>query len=377
MGFVNVVIGGDFCPINRSIPILQKGDVESLFGDFLPHFRGNDLSIVNLECPLIKEPSPIIKTGQILGVDSSCIRGLANLGLGLANLSNNHILDHGEAGLENTLKLLQENNIATVGAGNNLATARRPFVREIGSFRLGVMGVAAHEFSIATTNSWGANPLDLRLVIPDLIRLREEVDYLIILIHAGIEGYPYPSPGLRATCRLLVDLGARCIVCQHSHRAGCFESYNNGLIVYGQGNLLFDIMPPLEKDFYRGFLVQLCICEDTKSHSFDIIPFVQSEKLPGLHRMERNEEEKFVEALHQRSAQLGIDGFIERQWVKFCKKMESTYLSKIFFHNRVLRRVSRTLGLHRLFLNHEQKLLLLNLIRCEDHREVMETILNF
>ena len=38
-----------------------------------------------------------------------------------------------------------------------------------------------------------------------------------------------------AAGRFIIEQGARMVICQHSHCAGCYEKYQNGHIIYGQG----------------------------------------------------------------------------------------------------------------------------------------------
>ncbi len=52
---INILIGGDICPIGRNQPFFVRGDAKSIFGDLLVEFEKADLSVANLECPLIDE----------------------------------------------------------------------------------------------------------------------------------------------------------------------------------------------------------------------------------------------------------------------------------------------------------------------------------
>ena len=72
---VRILIGGDLCPIGCNMPAFEKGDADAIFHDLLPEFQQADLSIVNLECPLIRCDSRIEKTGPIVGVSNNCIKG--------------------------------------------------------------------------------------------------------------------------------------------------------------------------------------------------------------------------------------------------------------------------------------------------------------
>ena len=70
----------------------------------------------------------------------------------MLNLANNHILDHGPQGLESTLQAAEAAGIATFGAGRDREEAAAILVRTVGGIRIGILGVAEHEFSIATAD---------------------------------------------------------------------------------------------------------------------------------------------------------------------------------------------------------------------------------
>ena len=68
-----VIIGADLCPIEGNQACFQRGDAVSLFHDLLPEFSAADLVLANLECPLIRQSSPIPKTGPTFGAPEDCI----------------------------------------------------------------------------------------------------------------------------------------------------------------------------------------------------------------------------------------------------------------------------------------------------------------
>src|SRR5215471_5247781 len=157
----SIVIGADICPIEGNRPYFESGDATTLFNDLLPELQQADLVIANLECPLIEKPSPILKTGPNFGEPSACINAIKASGIHVLCLANNHVMDHGAPGLENTLAVCARAGIATVGAGHNLDEARRILVRDIKGTRIGILAMAEKEFSIATNDAPGANPLDI------------------------------------------------------------------------------------------------------------------------------------------------------------------------------------------------------------------------
>ena len=130
-----VLIGADICPIGDNVPLLRAGDKQGLYNDLLEELQSADLRMANLECPLIRNPSPIRKTGPTFGADPECLRGVKAGGFDLLCLANNHILDHGEAGLRSTLDVCASAGVETVGAGENLGAARRMWIRTVAGVR--------------------------------------------------------------------------------------------------------------------------------------------------------------------------------------------------------------------------------------------------
>ena len=90
-----ILIGADLCPIGGNRLYFKQGEAGRLFNDLLPEFQQADLTIANLECPLIEHPSPIRKTGPTFGESRDCIKGIMEAGIDVLCLANNHILDHG------------------------------------------------------------------------------------------------------------------------------------------------------------------------------------------------------------------------------------------------------------------------------------------
>jgi poly-gamma-glutamate capsule biosynthesis protein CapA/YwtB (metallophosphatase superfamily) len=370
-----VLIGGDICPIGHNRAFFTRGDADSLFHDLLEQFRAAGLVIANLECPLIARPTPIAKIGPVFGEDDACINGIRAAGIDVLCLANNHILDHGSYGLLNTLAACAEAGIATVGAGVNLVAAREVLVKDVNGVRVGILAMAEQEFSIATAASAGANPLDLIGFVRNVNTNRNSFDYLIVLLHGGAEFLTAPSPRLKQTCHFLVEMGADAVIVQHPHSFGGYESYRGAHIVYGQGALVMDEAIHRDlKSFHEGMLVSLSIEEGGRGSSMELVPFVQSDPVPGARRMEPRRAEAFLADLGAKSRAIQDDEYVNEEWRRFCEEQKHGYLSVLLGHNRLLRRANRHGGLARLLYNRRRLLGTRNVISCETHREALETI---
>lgn len=339
MSSVNILIGGDVCPVNRYEALFLEGDQHQILGPLSSAAQRADLFVANLECPLIREQSPISKTGPVLGAPASCAHGLKVMGLQAVGLANNHALDHGATGLNSILEACTQNGIATFGAGACLEEARSILVQEVRGLRVGLLAMAEREWSIATWSEPGANPLDLIDFVRQMRDVRKSLDFLVVLLHAGCEGYELPSPGLRKVCRFLVEEGANVVACQHSHCVGSYETYQEQLIVYGQGNFIFDYDSHGAQG-KEGMLLSLTI-ERKGSMSFEFLPFTQGGSGVGLRCMVPEEETRFREALEARSRSLREDGQVEACWEAYCQSRALPLLDEVLGHGRLLRRLNR------------------------------------
>ena len=368
-----ILIGGDVCPMGKITQHFSQGDSDGIFHDLLAEFQNASLSIVNLESPFIEKPSPITKSGCHLGVKSSCVNGFVNAGINVLVLANNHILDHGEAGLKNTLEVCSEAGLSTVGAGENIEAASKLLIREVNGIRVGIYAMAEHEFSIASKNSYGANPLDLIDFVRVVKSRKNDYDFLIVTIHGGNEHYQYPSPGLVKKCRFMVEMGANAVICQHTHCPGCYEKHLNSHIVYGQGNLIFEPITNGPATWFEGFLIKINIAHDLQS-SMEIIPYHQSKSFVGAKRMNKDEEALFLQTIFDRSREIEDENLVEKKWNQFCEKRKYEYLGALLGYNRILHHLNRN-GAAIKFLHSRNSLLqAFNLTRCEAHREILETV---
>ena len=372
MKSTQIVIAGDICPINRNEILFQEG--ASVFGDVLCLLSNSDILIGNLECPLIIHSTPIAKTGPNLGVSEASIRALAEVGFSALGLANNHIMDHGSHGLQSTIQVCKKNNISTFGAGLDLFEARRPLVLNKNGFRIGLIGLAEHEWSIAGDDRAGANPIDLIEMVRTLRDLKKGTDYIIVLLHGGIEGYAYPSPLLQKLCRFLIEEGVVLVVTQHSHCIGCYEKYLEGHIIYGQGNFIFD--DSQQGDRWReGLLIVLHLDEQNRLH-IEFEPVVQPNDRGGVSLCGKQEKERILSAFFRRSSDIAGRGFVEDKWKSFCREKTIPYMNELQGYGRIQKYLNRRNLLPRNFSDERKLRQQLNNIRCESHREVVVSILD-
>lgn len=365
----SILIGGDVCPMGALESVFAQGQADDIFHDLAPEICMADLSIVNLECPLITEESPILKAGPVLGARPETVQGLVRAGWKVVNLANNHSYDHGARGLRQTLEIIRGAGLRHVGAGMNLNEAGMPLITTANGQRIVIYGMAEREFSVADADSAGANPFDLINLVRS-IRLHKQGGVFVVLVHGGKEYYPYPTPEMAKRCRFMIEMGADAVVCCHTHCPLPWEIYAGRPIVYGLGNLIFGASRQQPRPWHEGYLARLTI--EQGRVGLETIPYIQC--LDGLaaRKMDPASSNRFASEMRERCASVQDDRVLRDRWLEHCREQRQAYLSELFAYNRVMHRMRRLL-LRRLH-SPQNVVGALHLVQCETHQEVLNTV---
>lgn len=370
---IKIIITGDFCLDNGIEDLCLNNQFEELYGNVLPILREKDLSITNLECPLTEKVNPIEKTGRKFIANPKCIDAIKYGAFDVVTLANNHILDQNENGLKDTIRLCKENGIKTVGAGENLAAAMQPLYLRIKNRTIAILNFAEHEFSIATKNTAGAAPLDPIKNYYEIAEARKKSDIVIVIIHGGNEYYPLPSPRVMEIYRFFAHLGASAVIGHHTHCSSGFETFRGVPIFYSLGNFIFD-RHKQNKSWYEGYLVRMTVVENRVGRIV-LIPYFQCKHDAGLELMDERESGEFLKEIERYSGVIQDTALLNNQWQAFCKSQELNYLAALKCLGRVRKFMVKKRILPRPRIKKKDLTALLNLFRCQAHREVTVEVL--
>ena len=185
-----------------------------------------------------------------------------------------------------------------------------------------VIAVCEHEYSYALENRMGSRPFDSIDTLEDIRNAKKEADRVIVMYHGGKEQCFYPSPRLLKVCRAMVDNGADVVLCQHSHCIGCYENYNDGHILYGQGNFHF---ADIEKGL-AGWNTSLAVKYDTTTNEMSFVPLASTET--GVRLANEAEQKEILKGFEKRSEELKT-GEWKAGWRAFCEEKREIYTSAI------------------------------------------------
>lgn len=207
-----------------------------------------DLTFANLESPLSDKAK---RVGAFLA-PTSFANGLKWSGIDLVSIANNHALDAGIQGLKDTLNSLEKINLPAIGGGEDLESARRPFIFEKNGVRLGFLAYTMSEnsgnSSYAQPNRPGVMSTEFSLIQTDIQKLKPQVDYVILSFHWGLNNGEKPPFWVRHLAHKTIDSGADIILGHHPHYPHGIEMYKGKPIIYSLGNFIFGHNHPFWTD---------------------------------------------------------------------------------------------------------------------------------
>jgi hypothetical protein len=204
-------------------------------------FSDADLVFANLEVPFTAD-----RVGAAVGAIEEFAGKperaplLKELGVGIVNIGTNHCMDWGSEGINTTRRLLEGLGIAYVGAGRNRQEAERPTILNIKGVKVGVAGFCKPGAFSAGGRRPGAAVIKHNKVRAAIRAIREDVDVLVLSLHAGIEFSQYPTVAFRDQCRIYAEEGADVVLCHHAHVLQGIDRWGDSVIAYNLGNFMFD-----------------------------------------------------------------------------------------------------------------------------------------
>lgn len=367
---MRILITGDFCPLHRAKTVLEERNITDVFdGTLYTLIRDADFSITNLEAPLVEEGVPIIKTGPCLKLSESMSEILRAIGFNVVTLANNHIMDYGASGLRRTLDLLSQREIRHVGAGE-IGREFDVIYLDGDGLRIAIVNCCENEWSTDEFDSCRANGLSEVSMFYSIRKAKMNADKVIVIHHGGHEYFTLPSPRMKRMFRYFVDCGADVVVNHHTHCLSGYELYCDRPIYYSLGNFVFDD-PSRRNDVWNyGAALLLDIQPEEVSHR--LIFFEQFNVHPTVAVIER---ERLPFDLDLVNGIIADDERLTVEFQKFIRKRSSLY--KVFLEplNSRLYSALFSRGFLPSLWSKKKKMFLKNLLSCESHREVVQTIL--
>lgn len=365
---MKVLIAGDFCPNHRVSKLVDSGSYGEIFSEVKSVAESADISIVNFEtCLNEHEAKPIEKQGPNLCTTGKAVDAVKYIGFKAVTLANNHFYDYGDQGVGDTIAALDKAGINHVGGGKNLAEAEKVLYVTSGNETIAIVNCCEHEFSIASDTSGGANPLNPIRQYYAIKEARTKADYVIVIVHGGIEHFQLPSLRMKETYRFFIDAGADAVINHHQHCFSGYEIYNGKPICYGLGNFCFDWPEKRGDVWYEGFMASLNLSKDKTILA--LIPYSQCMDSPSVKLLNERESERFNERVQELNSIIGDDNRLEKELDVFYRKGSNHYRVLFEPYKDKYTRALCKRGLLPSFIDKDKRIGLLNYLICESHLE--------
>ncbi len=290
-GVKTILLVGDIM-LDRGVEDLIKQN--SIYYPFqkIGHFlRGVDIVFGNLEGPIVKNPPELSDNSLKFAFSPQVIKGTSWCNFNLFSLANNHTLDMGKEGLEETKEWLRKYGINFVG---------KPLSGNLNN----------QDFSFSTDKIIF---LAFNQIFPFMMKEEEIIktiktvkslnpdNFSIVSLHWGEEYKLINSSAQQKLAHQLIEAGADLIIGHHPHVVQNIEKYQGKLIFYSLGNFIFDQY--FSSDTQQGLAVGLEIYP--KNLVYRLFPLQINLSQPVL--MEQNKASEFLIQLSKRSDDKLVD----------------------------------------------------------------------
>jgi poly-gamma-glutamate synthesis protein (capsule biosynthesis protein) len=234
----------------------SAADHVRLLGQIAPLLGDADLTAVNLETPLLRQPwsSPLLPRPARLHHDKAyayasspaLAAALVHSGVDVVSLANNHVYDGLQPGLTATLAALDAASLPHFGAGATVADAWRPAVLTTRGQRVAYLGcttITGREHAqayVAEAHQGGAARCTRSLLARAVREASAAAPTVVVMIHGGEEYVDTQTALVRSLTEVAEQAGADLVVNGHPHVPGGVGWDGRAVVAESMGNLLFD-----------------------------------------------------------------------------------------------------------------------------------------
>lgn len=224
---------------NRFNEVYKKNNNEYFLKKVKDIFAEDDVTIVNFEGTLTESNARAVKKFTFKG-PAKYAQILVDGNVDVVTLANNHTLDFGKKGFDDTKANLKKKNIP-------FCTDTMICYKTIDDVKLAFLGFKSDVTKTAIKNKIAEAK-------------KNNAQIIIVSVHKGVEGDYNANSSQKSLYRYAIDQGASLVLGHHPHVLQGIEEYKGRYIVYSLGNFCFGgNRNPKDKDtmiFQQTFYVK-------------------------------------------------------------------------------------------------------------------------
>lgn len=220
-------------------------DFEYIYKKVEGYTKDSDISVINLETPLMYDEK-MYSTYPCFGSPIEVAKGIKDAGFNVVTLSNNHRLDKGVKGIEETLRAVDEKDLMHVGSMDEkpyLLIKRNGIIFALMNYTYGTNGIRPPKGYENAVNYLS----DEDSVRDDIRQAKANSDFVIVFPHWGTEYSKEPDAYEKRWRDIFYEEGVDVVVGTHPHVIQEYEMYKPDtdakqeremLIYYSLGNYI-------------------------------------------------------------------------------------------------------------------------------------------
>lgn len=205
-----------------------------------------DLAMVNLETAIGTGPARPEPKTFTFRAPPSAFDALTASGVDVISMANNHGMDFGQQGLEETLQAIEDRAAPVIGIGASEDDAFAPFRATVRGQRIAFIA-ATQVLDSNLVTAWTAtgdrgglaSAKRVDRLLEEVRRARREAETVVVFLHWGTEKQHCPNAAQLELAPALVDAGADVVVGTHAHRLQGGGFMGSAYVHYGLGNFQF------------------------------------------------------------------------------------------------------------------------------------------
>jgi poly-gamma-glutamate capsule biosynthesis protein CapA/YwtB (metallophosphatase superfamily) len=237
---LTLAFAGDVHFAGTSASALTKG-----LGSGAAPLAKADVAVVNLETAITDGGAQATKEFSFRA-PASALKTLKAAGIDAANVANNHGMDYGATGLQDTLAASKTYGFPLIGAGQNVKQAFAGYRTTVRGVRVAVIS-ATDVLDSSLQAAWTAGPdkpglasaKDGDLMAQRITAVSQHADVVVAFLHWGVELNVCPTARQVSLAQELIDAGADVVVGSHAHVVQPLTRVGRVPVDYGMGNFVF------------------------------------------------------------------------------------------------------------------------------------------
>ena len=239
---ITLAFGGDVHFSDYVARLLD--DPATRMADLRPFLAGADVAMVNLETAITARGSEAPKEFHFRTTPAA-LSALKTTGVDVVTMANNHAVDYGPLGLQDTLAAVGSSPVPVVGIGADAAHAYAAAYLTVRGVRVAVLGATqVPDWTLATWSATASRPGVASAATPARLAAavraaRARADVVVVYLHWGTDYATCPNSLQQQTAKALADAGADVVVGSHAHRLQAGGWLGRAYVDYGLGNFIW------------------------------------------------------------------------------------------------------------------------------------------